>query len=120
VVFAFAGSYAPLYWLQLLCNCVLPQALWAPRVRRSIPLLVAICSAVLVGMWIERILIIWNTLSNGFLPSARRLFLPTFADWLFLIGPLGLFAFLFLVFARLLPAISMHELRQLRRQEAEG
>jgi hypothetical protein len=67
-------------------------------------------------MWLERILIIWNTLSHDYLPSMHRLFLPTLEDWTLLIAPLGLFATLFLIFLRLLPAISMHEMRQLRQE----
>jgi Ni/Fe-hydrogenase subunit HybB-like protein len=119
VVFAFTGSYAPLFWLQLFCNCAAPQALWWPRVRRNITALVAISAAILVGMWLERILIIWNTLSHGYLPSMRRVFLPTLVDWLLLIAPLGLFAMMFLLFLRLLPAISMHEMRQLRHERSQ-
>ena len=34
-----------------------------------------------------------------------RLFHPTFWDWLLLFGPLGFFAFLFLCFVRLVPAV---------------
>jgi molybdopterin-containing oxidoreductase family membrane subunit len=119
VVFAFTGSYAPLFWLQLVCNCVAPQALWWPPVRRNITALVAISAAILVGMWLERILIIWNTLSHDYLPSMRRVFLPTLVDWLLLIAPLGLFAMMFLLFLRLLPAISMHEMRQLRHERSQ-
>ena len=66
-----------------------------------------------VGMWLERILIIWNTLSHDYLPSAWRLFIPTIWDWLTTFGSLGLFALMFLVFARLLPVVSMHEVRAL-------
>jgi Ni/Fe-hydrogenase subunit HybB-like protein len=116
VAFAFTGAYAPLFWLQLVCNCAAPQILWWPRARRSIPALVAVSLGILVGMWLERILIIWNTLSHDYLPSMRRLFLPTLEDWLLLIAPLGLFAMLFLIFLRLLPAVSMHEMRQLRHE----
>ena len=36
VAFLFTGDYAPLYWTMLVCNCLLPQALWFRRVRRSI------------------------------------------------------------------------------------
>ena len=49
----------------------------------------------------------------GLLPGMRRLFVPTMWDWIFLIGPLGLFAFLFLIFVRLIPVVSMHEVREL-------
>ena len=48
----------------------------------------------------------------------RRLFTPTLEDWTLLIAPLGLFAMLFLIFLRFLPAISMHEMRQLRHERS--
>ena len=70
-----------------------------------------------VGMWLERILIIWNTLSHDYLPSMWRLFIPTVWDWLMTIGSLGLFALMFLVFVRLVPAVSMHESRRLVRRK---
>ena len=38
--YLFTGDYAPLYWVLLVCNCVLPQALWFRRVRRSVPAVV--------------------------------------------------------------------------------
>jgi molybdopterin-containing oxidoreductase family membrane subunit len=117
VAYMFRGDYAPLYWLLLFCNCVAPQALWLRRVRRSLPAMVAIAILINVGMWLERILIIWNTLSHGFLPSLWQLFYPTFWDWAFLFGPLGVFAFLFLLFAKLVPAVSMYEVRRLAHEE---
>ena len=36
VAFEFTGTYAPLFWALLVCNVVLPQALWFPGVRRSL------------------------------------------------------------------------------------
>ena len=117
VAYMFTGDYAPLYWLLLACNCVVPQALWWRAVRRNLPALVAIAVLINVGMWLERILIIWNTLSHGYLPTLWRLFHPTVWDWAFLVGPLGVFAFLFLLFVRLLPAVSMYEVRRLAHEE---
>ena len=84
--------------------------------RRSLWVLVPVSLAILVGMWLERILIIWITLSHDFLPSMRRVFLPTLEDALLLFAPLGLFAMLFLIFVRFVPAISMHEVRKLRHE----
>ena len=73
-----------------------------------------------IGMWLERILIVWNTLSHDYLPSSWRLFLPTTWDWLITFGSLGLFALMFLVFVRLLPSVSMHEVRHLVAEEVES
>ncbi|HVT23267.1 MAG TPA: NrfD/PsrC family molybdoenzyme membrane anchor subunit [Rhizomicrobium sp.] len=113
VIFLFAGPYAPLYYCQLLFNVVVPQALWFTRVRRSIAAVVVISIIINIGMWLERILIVWATLSHDYLPSSWRIFLPTFWDWALLFGSLGAFMFLFLLFVRILPALPAHELRKL-------
>lgn len=115
--YLFKGDYAPLYWMLLFCNCILPQALWWRRARRSTLLLAGISVAILAGMWLERILIIWNTLSHDTMPTLWRVFQPTVADWVLLFGPVGLFVLMFLCFVRLLPAVSMYEVRRLCREE---
>jgi molybdopterin-containing oxidoreductase family membrane subunit len=52
------------------------------------------------------------------MPSLWRTFHFTFWDWSFLVTPLGLFAFLFLILVRLVPSISMFDVRELAHQEA--
>ncbi|HEY1615515.1 MAG TPA: NrfD/PsrC family molybdoenzyme membrane anchor subunit [Rhizomicrobium sp.] len=113
ITFLFTGPYAPLYYGQLLFNVIVPQAFWLPRVRTNIAPVVIISIFINVGMWLERILIVWSTLSRDYLPSAWRIFLPTFWDWALLTGSLGAFMFLFLLFVRILPAMPAHELRKL-------
>jgi hypothetical protein len=46
-----------------------------------------------------------------------RLFLPTVWDWITTFGSLGLFALMFLLFVRFIPAVSMHEVRKLVAEE---
>ena len=120
VTHEFTGFYAPLYWLLLLFNCALPQALWLPAARRNLLVLGLVSVGINIGMWFERILIIWNTLSHDYLPSMRHVFVMSLVDWTFLFAPLGLFAFLFLVFARLFPVVSMYEVRELGHREGRG
>ena len=120
LVFEFTGSYSVLYWALLLCNVAIPQAFWFAAVRRSVIAVFAISVAINIGMWLERILIIWNTLSHDYTLSMWRLFLPTVWDWITTIGSLGLFALMFLVFARLIPVVSMHEVRKLIDAEGES
>lgn len=112
VDFLFTGPYAPLYYGQLTCNVLVPQALWLRSVRRSIPAVVIISIVINIGMWLERILIVWGTLSRDYLPSAWRIFLPTVWDWLLLFGSLGAFTFLFMIFVSVLPALPAHELKK--------
>lgn len=113
IAFEFTGTYAPLYGLLLLCNCIVPQLFWWRRVRQSLIAIVIVSILINVGMWLERILIIWNTLGHPHLPSMRHVFHPSLTDWAMLFGPLGLFAFMFLVFVRLFPSVSMYEVREL-------
>ncbi len=117
VIFEFTGGYAPMFWALLFCNVIAPQAFWLGAVRRSVVAVFVISVIINIGMWLERILIVWNTLSHGYLPSMWRLFLPTVWDWLTTIGSLGLFVLMFLVFVRLIPAVSMHEVRKLIDEE---
>jgi molybdopterin-containing oxidoreductase family membrane subunit len=117
VAYEFAGGYAPMFWALLFCNVLAPQAFWLARVRRSVVAVFCIAVLINIGMWLERILIVWNTLSHDYMPSAWRLFFPTVWDWLTTFGALGLFALMFLVFVRLLPSVSMHEVRHLVAEE---
>jgi hypothetical protein len=120
IAYFFTGHYAPEYWTMLLCNVLIPQALWLPAVRRSVAALFAIAILINVGMALERILIIWNTLSQGHLPSVWRVVATTAWDWALVAGSLGTFAFLFLAFVRLLPCVSMHEVKKLVFQERQA
>ncbi len=107
------GAYAWVFWTVVACNIVTIQALWLPRVRRSHVALFVISLAVLVGMWFERFMLIVTSLYEDFLPSSWGMFYPTFWDIAILVGSIGLFFLLFTLFVRLLPILSMFELRKL-------
>jgi Ni/Fe-hydrogenase subunit HybB-like protein len=107
------GPYAVNYWFLVMCNIVGPNVLWFKRVRSS-PLLLFISSMiVLVGMWLERYVIIVSSLAQDFVPSSWGLFQGTRWDWGTYLGTIGLFLFLFFLFIRLLPMISIFEVRTL-------
>jgi Ni/Fe-hydrogenase subunit HybB-like protein len=112
------GPYAPIFWLLMLVNVLIPQSLWFPSVRKNpVPLFFAALS-VNIGMWLERFVIVIVSLSRDFVPSSWRLFIPTGWDWLTLFGSLGLFFTLVFLFVRFLPIVTMFELRGLM-SEAE-
>jgi molybdopterin-containing oxidoreductase family membrane subunit len=107
------GPYAWLYWLLIATNLVIPQALWSARVRQSIPAIFAIAFCVNVGMWLERFIIVITSLHRDFLPSSWGMYYPTGWDWATYAGTIGLFVMLFFLFVRLLPMISMFEMKQI-------
>jgi Ni/Fe-hydrogenase subunit HybB-like protein len=107
------GFYAPLYWAVIFCNVGVTQLLWFKRVRTGPVLLFGVALLTNFGMWMERVMIVITSLQRDFTPSAWGIYLPTFWDWATLIGTIGLFFALFFLFVRLLPVISIHEMREL-------
>ena len=74
-----------------------------------------------VGMWLERYVIVVTSLHRDFLPSSWGMYAGTFWDWTTFIGTMGLFLTLFLLFIRFLPMISIFEMRTLLPEaEADG
>lgn len=106
-----AGPYAWAFWTMVTCNLLLPQLLWSRRLRRHIPLLLVISITTNIGMWFERFVIIVTSLHRDFLPSSWTLYAPTWIEVGTMIGSFGLFFTLFLVFIRVLPMVSIWEVK---------
>jgi molybdopterin-containing oxidoreductase family membrane subunit len=106
------GHYWWTFVLLILCNILIPQALWSRRVRMSVPAVFAIALVVNVGMWLERFVIIITSLERDFLPSAWNQYFPTIWDWATFFGTIGVFLSLMFLFIRGLPAISIFEMRE--------
>jgi molybdopterin-containing oxidoreductase family membrane subunit len=107
------GPYGWVFWVVIACNVLAPQACWSRRVRYNAPALFVIALVVNVGMWLERFMIIVGGLHRDFMPSAWGMYYPTIWDWATLAGSIGLFLSLLFLFVRLMPAISIFEMRQL-------
>ena len=108
-----SGEYAAIYWLTLLLNCAMPLLLSFRRLRLSPIPLFAVALGAVVGMWFERFGIVVAVLHRTNLPSAWGSYAPTLTDWLVFAGTVGLFGSGFLLCIRLLPVISVAEMRQL-------
>lgn len=113
----FTGPYAVWYWLLIACNIAIPQLLWIPRVRRAPVVLFLLSLVINVGMWLERFIIVVVSLHRDHLPSSWDMYYPTFWDWSLFLGTIGLFAALLFLFVRLLPMISISEMRELVEEE---
>jgi Ni/Fe-hydrogenase subunit HybB-like protein len=107
------GPYKYQYWVLMACNVVAPNALWFKNIRRSPVVLFVWSIIVLIGMWLERFVIIVSSLAQDNLPGSWRLFEATRWDLFTFVGTIGLFTFLFFLFVRMLPMISIFEVRTL-------
>jgi Ni/Fe-hydrogenase subunit HybB-like protein len=106
------GPYGILYWGLIATNLLIPQALWSTRVRNSTLAIFLIAVCVNIGMWLERFIIVVTSLTRDFLPSSWGMYYPTIWDWATFAGTIGLFVMLFFLFVRVLPMISMFEMKQ--------
>ncbi len=107
------GFTAPAFWAEKILTVVIPQLLWLPIVRRSQILLFLISGGIIVGMWLERYVFTISSLHRNYMPSMWGDYYPTLWDWAALAGTIGLFLTLFFLFLRLVPIVSMSEVREI-------
>jgi molybdopterin-containing oxidoreductase family membrane subunit len=71
-------------------------------------------------MWCERFVIIVTSLYRDFLPSKWHMYAPTWVDFALFTGTIGLFSTLFLLFLKLVPAVAVTEVKELRHELAHA
>jgi Ni/Fe-hydrogenase subunit HybB-like protein len=106
------GIYGWSFWL-IVAGALLPfHLLWVPRLRRSAAALTLVALLTVVGLWMDRFMIIVITLHRDFLPSSQHFY--TTSVWAVgtFLGTIGLFGTLLLLFLRYLPVISVVEMRR--------
>jgi molybdopterin-containing oxidoreductase family membrane subunit len=108
------GMYAPFAWLMYFCNCVAPLLLWSKAVRTSLPALLAIALLANVGMWLERFVIIVQSLSHDFNPAVwtDSVYQPTWVEVAITAGSFAWFFLFLLLFVKNFPAVSMTEVKE--------
>jgi molybdopterin-containing oxidoreductase family membrane subunit len=112
------GSFSPLFWLMVLCNFVIPFPLLAIKKTRTI-LGTSIASVtVVIGMWLERYLIIVPSLSHKYLPYSWGTYRPTWVELTITAGTFAAMVMLYMIFSKLVPIISIWELKVGLREEA--
>ncbi|MFW6081744.1 MAG: NrfD/PsrC family molybdoenzyme membrane anchor subunit [Desulfosalsimonas sp.] len=117
-VFTFrsAGDFTLSYWIMVVCNSIVPLLFFFRRIRTRIVWLFGISILVNIGMWFERFVIIISSVAHDFLPNAWGEYAPTAIEYGIMLGSFSLFFFLFFLFVKHLPAISMTEMKELQHQ----
>jgi len=113
--FAFLNRYFGPYWwaswTMFTCNVLMPQLFWVRAFRRNIWTVYFVSMCANAGMWFERFVIFVIALHRDFLPSAWRMYYPTWVDVFTFIGSHGIFITLFLLFIRFLPMVAISEVK---------
>lgn len=106
------GDYRVGFWIMVVCNTLVPLLFFLKRIRTSIRWLFALSLLINVGMWYERFVIIITSVARDFIPHAWGLYAPTAIEFGIMIGSFSLFFFLFLLFVKHLPSVSMTEIKE--------
>jgi len=108
----FTGRFAPYFWgMFLFCFLIPLPILSLRRTRTPTGTLIASIS-VIVGMWLERYVIVVPTLTHPRLPNEEVIYFPTWVEWSILAGCLSFFVLLYMIFTKVFPIVSIWEVRE--------
>jgi molybdopterin-containing oxidoreductase family membrane subunit len=106
------GDYWWATWIMLSCNGIIPMLFWFRRIRTNIPAIFVITIFINIGMWFERFVIIVTSLAREYEPWQWRNYQPTWVEMAITAGSFAWFFMWFLLFLRILPAVSVAELKE--------
>src|SRR3989441_6396453 len=105
------GSYSPLFWTMVFCNFVIPFPLLAIKKLRTVTGTVIASSTIVVGMWLERFLIVVPSLARKNLPYTWASYRPQPVEIMITIATFAAMTLLYTLFAKAVPMISIWELK---------
>jgi molybdopterin-containing oxidoreductase family membrane subunit len=107
------GHFWWAFWIMFTCNVIIPLALWFKGVRRNLTVLFVLCLFVNVGMWFERFVIIVTSLARPFEPAGFDIhYKMSWTEAAITAGAFAWFFMYFLLFVKLLPAVSIAEIKE--------
>ncbi|HXG93693.1 MAG TPA: NrfD/PsrC family molybdoenzyme membrane anchor subunit [Blastocatellia bacterium] len=107
-----SGAYSPMFWTMVACCFFIPFPILAIKKLRTIKGTVIASAAVVVGMWIERFLIIVPTLAHPRLSFNWGTYRPTWVEILLTTGPFAYFVLLYAIFVKLFPIVAVWEYKE--------
>jgi Ni/Fe-hydrogenase subunit HybB-like protein len=105
------GSFAPLYWTMVVCNFVLPFTILSVKKLRTITGCVIASFGVLVGMWLERFLIVVPSLGHKYLPYSWGTYRPRPVEIIITVSTFAAMTLLYVLFSKFVPIISIWEMK---------
>ncbi|HWP41898.1 MAG TPA: NrfD/PsrC family molybdoenzyme membrane anchor subunit [Blastocatellia bacterium] len=107
-----SGPYSPMFWAMVACCFLIPAPLLAIRRLRTVAGTVTASALVLVGMWLERFLIIVPTLAHPRLTFTRGTYQPTWVEIALTAGTFAYFVLLYAIFIKLFPIVAIWEYKE--------
>lgn len=105
------GRFSPLFWTMVVCNFIIPFPLLAIKKFRTITGCVIASITVVIGMWLERFLIIVPSLAHKYLPYSFGTYRPTWVEITITAATFAAMVMLYMLFSKFIPIISVWELK---------
>ena len=103
------GTFSVYFWTMVFCNFVVPFVLLGIKRLRTIRTATIASIAVLIGMWLERYIIIVPTLAVTRLGAVSGIYSPTWVEISITTATFAVMALLYLLFAKVFPIVSVWE-----------
>ena len=117
-----SGAFSTPFWTMITCCFVIPLCILSfKRTRTIIGTVIASC-AVLIGMWLERFIIVISSASyprSEFMHDGG-LYSPALVEIALTAAQFACFALLYIVFAKLFPLVSIWEIKEGDQTELEA
>ncbi|HSA94178.1 MAG TPA: NrfD/PsrC family molybdoenzyme membrane anchor subunit [Terriglobales bacterium] len=111
-----SGRFALPFWTMVVTCFLIPVGILSRRQTRTVAGTVIASISVQIGMWLERFTIVVPTLSEPRLPWPKGQYSPTWIELAITLGFCSTFTFLYMVFTRFFPIVSIWEVREGREQ----
>lgn len=112
IMYKFTGPFAFYFWGMILCNFFLPVIIISFKKFRTITGILIASIAVVIGMWLERLIIVVPSLANPRLDLPIGIYIPTLLEWALFAGGLAVFVMGFMMFSKFFPLISIWEIEE--------
>lgn len=103
------GFFGFLFWTMVVCNFCIPFILLGITRLRNITTITISSVAVLIGMWLERFLIVVPSLSKPSLAAAWGDYAPSWVEVSITAGTFAAMILLYLLFVKIFPIIAIWE-----------
>ena len=111
------GRFSTEFWGMVIVNFVIPFILLGIKKLRSITTATIASVGILIGMWLERYLIIIPTLSLPRLAAASGRYSPSWVEISITVATFAAMAALYLIFSKLFPIVSVWEFEPHEQEE---
>jgi molybdopterin-containing oxidoreductase family membrane subunit len=106
------GEFAWAYWSMVVVLFVIPCLLiFAQVVTKKFSLALTVLSslAILIGLWIKRVLIVVPPLTRSLLPYPVGIYMPTWVEWSLIAGTFAIATLLYMLFIKIFPLMEVKE-----------